>query len=131
LAHEGAGFEAEKWKDASKIYRRVMGIVLGKSKGKAAVESRGVVTKNTAELLESENNETVLPDLRMSGMLVRRVRCFTDGVVIGSKGFVNEVFEGSRERFSAQRKDGARKMSGAGTAAAGVLWSARDLRVRV
>ena len=131
LAHQGAGFEAEKWKDASRIYRRVMGIALGKSKGKAAVESRGVVTKNTAEMLESEDNETALPDLRMSGMLVRRVRYFTDGVVIGSKEFVNEVFEGARERFSAKRKDGARKMRGAGTAAAGVLWTARDLRVRV
>jgi putative transposase len=131
LAHQGAGFEAEKWEDASRIYRRVMGIALGKSKGKAAVESRGVVTKNTAEMLESEDNETALPDLRMSGMLVRRVRYFTDGVVIGSKEFVNEVFEGARERFSAKRKDGARKMRGAGTAAAGVLWTARDLRVRV
>jgi hypothetical protein len=50
--------------------------------------------------------------------------------VIGSKGFVNEVFVATRERFSAGRKDGARRMRGSGKAAAGVLWSARDLRMR-
>jgi hypothetical protein len=131
LAHEGIGFDAEKWKEASRIYRRVMGIALGKSKGESRVQSPGVVTKNTAELLVSEDNEAVLPDLGMSRMLVRRVRYFTDGVVIGSKGFVNEVFAGARERFGSNRKDGARKMRGAGAAAAGMLWSARDLRVRM
>jgi hypothetical protein len=56
------------------------------------------------------------------------VRYFTDGVVIGSRMFVNEAFAASRERFGAKRKDGARKMRGAAAAAAGVLWSLRDLR---
>jgi len=70
----------------------------------------------------------------MMGSLWRPISAslrFTDGAVIGSKAFVNEVFEGARERFSAKRKDGARKMRGAATAAAGVLWTARDLRVRL
>jgi hypothetical protein len=44
---------------------------------------------------------------------------------------VNEAFTNARERFSAKRKDGTRRMRGAGAPAAGVLWSARDLRVRV
>jgi hypothetical protein len=95
------------------------------------VESRGLVTKNTAELLASEDNETALPDLRLAGMLRCRVRYFTAGAVIGSRAFVNEAFAGARERFTPQRKDGARRMRGAGKAAAGVLWSVRDLRVRV
>jgi hypothetical protein len=64
-------------------------------------------------------------------MLRCRVRYFTDGAVIGSKAFVNEVFAAARERFTERRKDGARRMKGTGKAAAGVLWSARDLRVRV
>jgi len=71
---------------------------------------------------------------RMMGSLWRPISAslrFTDGVVIGCKEFLNEVFEGARERFCAKRKDGARKMRGAGTAAAGVLWTARDPRVRV
>jgi hypothetical protein len=59
------------------------------------------------------------------------VRYFTDGAVIGSKAFVNEVFVAARERFTERRKDGARRMKGNGKAAAGELWSVRDLRVRV
>jgi hypothetical protein len=71
----------------------------------------------------SKGNETVLPDLGMAGMLRHRVRYFTDGAVIGSKAFVSEAFAGARERFTEKRKDGA--------AAAGVLWSVRDLRLRI
>ena len=36
----------------------------------------------------------------------------TDGLVLGSKEFVNEVFIQHREKFGAQRKDGARKIRG-------------------
>jgi hypothetical protein len=50
------------------------------------------------------------------GKLLRcRVRYFTDRAVIGSRGFVDEVFRMCRERFS-------------GTAAAGTLWRVRDLQ---
>jgi hypothetical protein len=66
----------------------------------------------------------------MAAMLRRRVRYFTDGAVIGSKAFVNEAFAAARERFTARRMDGARRMKGSGSPAAGVLWSMRDLRVR-
>jgi hypothetical protein len=64
-------------------------------------------------------------------MLRCRVRYFTDGAVIGSRGFVNEAFVAARERFGARRKDGARKLRGSGAAAAGTLWSARELRKRI
>jgi hypothetical protein len=64
-------------------------------------------------------------------MLRCRVRYFTDGAVIGSKEFVNEVFAGARERFSIKRKDGARVMKGSGSSAKGVLWSARDLQAGI
>jgi hypothetical protein len=69
--------------------------------------------------------------LQFAAMLRHRVRYFTDGAVIGSKAFVNEAFDKARDRFTAKRKDGARRMRGSGQAAAGVLWSMRDLRVRV
>ena len=127
MGHQGAGFDqSEKWKEVSRIYRRAMGIALGKKSGSAAA-----VTKNTEEMLAAEDNETVLPDLGMAGMLRCRVRYFTDGAVIGSKAFVNEAFAAARERFTAKRRDGARKLRGNGQPAAGVLWSMRDLRVRV
>jgi hypothetical protein len=67
----------------------------------------------------------------MAKMLRMRVRYFTDGAVIGSKSFVNQTFDAARERFSEKRKDGARRMRGSAAAAAGKLWSARDLRVNV
>ena len=54
-----------------------------------------------------------------------------DGAVIGSRAFVDEVFARCRERFGGQRKDGARKLRGSGAAAAGRLWSVRDLRQRI
>ncbi len=115
-----------------------MGLALGRKPGKTQGSETqdprkrlDAVTKNTAELLASEENETVLPDLGMVKMLRCRVRYFTDGAVIGSKDFVNEAFAAARERFSVRRKDGARRMRGSGKAAAGTLWSMRDLRMSV
>ncbi|MEX1047884.1 MAG: chemotaxis protein CheW, partial [Akkermansiaceae bacterium] len=131
LSHEGAGFEADRWQEVARIYRRLMGMALGRKSGRAKAGSRGLVTRNTAEMLEAEDNETVLPDLGMAKMLRCRVRYFTDGAVIGSKKFVNEAFEGARERFTAKRKDGARAMRGSGSGAKGQLWSMRDLRVGI
>jgi putative transposase len=135
MSHQGAGFEAEKWQELSRIYRRAMGMALVKKPGRAmaskTAKGPGQITKNTAEMLEGDDNETVLKDLSLAKMLRCRIRYFTDGAVIGSKGFVNEMFLSAREMFSARRKDGARKMRGKGVAAPGVLWSVRDLRVRV
>lgn len=71
------------------------------------------------------------PDLKPAGVMLCRVNYFTNGVVIGSKAFVNDAFTSARERFGAKRKDGARRMRGSGKPAAGVLWSLRDLRLRV
>jgi len=67
-------------------------------------------------------------DVALGKMLRCRVRYFTDGAVIGSRGFVDEVFRLCRDRFGPQRKDGARKWRGSGSAAAGTLWSVRDLK---
>jgi hypothetical protein len=83
------------------------------------------------EALEAKDNGTVLADIRMAAMLRHRVRYFTDGAVIGGKEFVNEAFVAARERFTAKRKDGARRLRGAGKAAAGRLWSVRDLRTGI
>jgi hypothetical protein len=132
MSHQGAGFEADRWKEISRIYRRAMGLALGRKSGKAVVE-KGVSRPqmNTAEALEAKENGTVLPDLGMAGMLRCRVRYFTDGAVIGSKAFVNEAFTGARERFSPRRRDGARKLRGSARPSANMLWSARDLRLRV
>jgi putative transposase len=112
----GADANAELWPEVSRWYRQMMGMALGKNPGPIGVE-RG--------------KGTGLKDLGLSEMLACRVRYFTDGAVIGSKEFVNEAFAAARGRFTAKRKDGARRLRGNGKAATGVLWSARDLRVRV
>lgn len=71
----------------------------------------------------------VLRDIGVAAMLKYRIRYFTDGVAIGSREFVNELFRQGRHRFGPRRKEGARKMRGPAAAAAGVLWSMRDLRM--
>jgi putative transposase len=132
---QGVGCDAGKWDEVSRLYRRMMGLAIGRKPGRADVSQSakgiGQITKNTAELLESEDNETVLKDLGMAKMLRCRIRYFTDGAVIGSREFVNEAFASARERFGPKRKDGARKMRGDANPAAGMLWSLRNLRVRL
>ena len=135
LCDQGVGFEAEKWVEVSRLYRRMMGFSLERNPGRADVAGArckaGQSALNTGELPESEDNETILKDLGMAKMLRCRVRYFTDGAVIGSKEFVNEAFAGARERFGPERKDGARKLRGDATPANGLLWSLRDLRLGV
>jgi len=51
-------------------------------------------------------------ELSRANLLRCRVRYFSDGVALGSKLFVEEVFENNRTLFSERRKNGARKMCG-------------------
>jgi len=122
LSHRGAGFEAEKWKDAARVYRQMLGLALQRKSGEAELTAAKQVLKAKVKgELEAapQVNGTVLPELSMAAMLRCKVRYFTDGAVIGSKAFVNEAFSASRERFSARRKDGARRMKGPGASASG------------
>jgi putative transposase len=64
--------------------------------------------------------------LSLAAVLRCRVRYFTDGVVLGSKEFVDEFFEQRRAHFGKSRTSGARRMKGA---AWGPLRVLRDLRV--
>ena len=50
--------------------------------------------------------------LPIAQVLRLRVRYFSDGLVLGSKDFVNEVFEMNRSQFGKSRKSGARPMLG-------------------
>lgn len=58
-----------------------------------------------------------------------RVRYFSDGAVIGSRKFVNEVFTSAQNRFGTSRKTGARLMGG--LAKDEKLYSMRQLVVDV
>ncbi len=136
MSHQGTGFEADRWKDVSRIYRRMMGLALGRNKGRVEVHGMKIDTSlSAAEALATDKigtgNGTLLQELGLARMMRCRVRYFTDGAVIGSRDFVNEAFAATRDRFTANRKDGARKLRGNGSPAAGLLWSMRDLRLRV
>jgi hypothetical protein len=101
------------WRAVAGEYRELMDRALERKPGRAGTPDRAARESS------------------MAGMLRHRVRYFTDGVVIGSRGFVDEVFREARERFGPKRKDGARKMRGAGAPAAGTLWSLRNLRTDI
>jgi putative transposase len=60
-------------------------------------------------------------------LLRRRVRYFADGMMIGTKAFVDFAYRLSRDRFGANRRTGARKMRGV----ASELHTARVLRTGV
>jgi putative transposase len=64
--------------------------------------------------------------LSPSELIRLRVRYFSDGLVLGSKEFVESIFKENRLRFGPKRKDGARRLSECD----GELYSLRGLRIR-
>jgi putative transposase len=74
------------------------------------------------QVKEVQEQEGKLPAVEL---LHKRVRYFSDGLVIGSKALVQEAFEATKQYFSVKRKDGPRKMKGGDW---GDLRSMRDLR---
>jgi len=135
MAHKGYEADARHWAgNVSKEYRMLL-LAEGEERLQEVVGEDGkrnvrVVRKGMkqevmgAELAQLERSR----DVALGKMLRCRVRYFTDGAVLGSRAFVEEVFARSRERFGVKRKDGARKLRGIGAAAAGWLWSVRDLQ---
>ena len=148
MAHKGYEADARHWAGkVSKEYRMLL-LVEGEEKLREGVGETGkgetgkgetgkgevkVVRTGMrkeavkAELAQLEQSR----DVALGKMLRCRVRYFTDGAVLGSRGFVDGFFLASRERFGPKRKSGARKLRGNAAAAAGALWSVRDLQTRI
>ena len=138
MAHKGYEADARHWPGrVSKEYRMLL-LEEGEETLKESVNEAGeweaqVVRKGMkkaavdAEMAQLQRSR----DVAMRKMLQCRVRYFTDGAVIGSRGFVDEVFRLCRDRFGARRRDGARRWRGSGSGAAGTLWSARDLKKEI
>jgi putative transposase len=139
-AHKGVAADAALWaKDVAIEYRKILLAGAGerveerveRSGAMKRMVKRKGMSKETLEtekrrLLEAE--EKRMGEIPFGRMLRCRVRYLTDGAVIGSRAFVNAAFESARERFGPKRKDGARKLRGPASAAAGILWSLRDLQ---
>jgi REP element-mobilizing transposase RayT len=139
-AHKGVAADAAFWKDDVAIeYRKILlagaGDRLEERVDQSGAMKRIVKRKGLGkEQLDAERQrlmeaeEKRMGELPFGRMLRCRVRYFTDGAVIGSREFVNAAFASARDRFGPKRKDGARKLRGDGSAAAGMLWSLRDLQ---
>ena len=111
------------WRVVGREYRKLL-FGIGEERPAADGEKarKGISTSAVAKV-QRDGGKLSLPEL-----LRCRVRYFSDGTVIGSKGFVNAFFEAKREYFGAMRKDGARRMRGGSW---GSLRSLRNLRKEV
>lgn len=112
MSQNGADFEAVKWNDISQIYRRAMGLALEKRSGKAELEM-GVAHSgmDTANSIDTEENETALPDLKFASIMRCRVRYLIVGMVISSKMIVKHS-HATFKRHIKSWKTCIRKLSG-------------------
>ena len=94
--------------------------VSGRLKSALPLKKKGFSKERVEAVLKSGGK------LSRADLLLCRVRWFSDGVAIGSRGFVERVFNGCRSSFGAKRKDGARKVR---EDSAGSLHALRELRV--
>ncbi len=131
-AHQGRGADAGLWaNDVAREYRKLLMAGAVEKLESRVGRDGSAETRRTRKGMsagEAEREKERSGELSSGRMLRCRLRYFTDGAVIGSRSFVNVAFANARERFGMTRKDGARKMRGDASAAAGVLWSMRDLK---
>lgn len=76
----------------------------------------------------SEPSAKKSSDRAISKVIQHRIRYFSDGVVIGSKDFVDTFFKASRKRFGPKRTSGARKPRGSLSPLKNKLYSVRDFQ---
>jgi putative transposase len=144
-AHQGAPADDSLWAgDVSREYRRLL-MAGAVERSEERINEQGQrerrVTRKGIKAGAIGNNASAVAgsssavsgsrddgDIAHSKALRCRIRYFTDGVVLGSRSFVNEAFLHGRDRFGPRRKDGARKLRGSASALAGAVWNMRDLR---
>lgn len=122
----GSGHEPKPLCSATEVLERYRQLLYGRGEERGVAEDgsalkKGFTRQKTQEVLAEGGR------LPRSAYLRCRVRYFTDGAVIGSKDFVNEVFTNLKERFGQKRRTGARLMRG--LARDERLYSMRDLKV--
>jgi hypothetical protein len=108
-----------RWRKAQGVYRRLL-YVAGRKREEGPAKGKHGFTDAEIEAVEEREGRLGIPE-----MLRHRVRYFHDGVAIGSRAFLEEVFRNHRENFGPKRKEGARRMRGADW---GELMAMRDVR---
>ena len=118
------GTVEEDWASASARYRQLL-YVSGEEQG---VRENGQPVRKgfSAAVVDAVIEEK--GKLPLNKILRSRIRYFTDGVIIGSRVFVEDAFGRHRGHFSAKREGGARLMKGGDW---GDMFTARQLRVDV
>ncbi len=112
----GEGASIEKYREL------IFGVGEQRNAGpKGQRAKRGISRKRVEEVMAKKGK------LSNWEMLRCRVRYFCDGAVLGTKEFVNGIFESERHRFGPKRKTGARPMRFVEAAGMTTL---RDLRLK-
>jgi hypothetical protein len=119
LVAHGGGNRNLAAREGLEAYRcALFGRAEERTDGAGRVVKRGADAGKIKEVLANRGR------VPMREFLRRRVRYFTDGAVIGSKGFLEEVFARAREQLGGKRKDGARRLRGLSEK----MYALRDLR---
>ena len=123
----GPGSRSHPGSDAGSGQRQGQGQDSGQSLGwREAGRAYGRVLSIEADQRTEESGEMGLGEL-----LLQSVRYFTDGVVIGSREFVDAVFASQPAKMKGKRKTGARKMKGGDWGLSEGLYALRDLTKNV
>jgi REP element-mobilizing transposase RayT len=109
------GSHDTQWEAVGGSYRKQL-----YDRGEKTSSRMGFSREVVNAVLEGEGKLTLAQALRC------RVRYFSDGVALGSKAFVEDVFERNREQFGVKRKRGARPLR---KTQSGELCTMRDLRM--
>lgn len=118
------GYGRNEWRQIAAGYRALLYL--------EGVEVRNADGKSLRAGVSTEDfyRETANGGRESSGKrLAKRVRYFSDGAAIGSREFLEAVFERSRMMFGSGRKSGARKFRGEEWKGEG-LYALRDLNLQ-
>ena len=109
-----------QWKEAQEVYREYLLVSSG------AAGSRGKVVLSREEIQKKLEKGK---ELGMNEVLRLRLRHLSEGMVLGSREYVEGVFAEFRDRFGARRRTGARKIRGLPLGS--LMMSLRDLKQAV
>lgn len=121
------------WRDAGRAYRNWLfvegvekedGVKGAPGTGMDGARRRGIPRERARKVLEGKGGGE---ELSVRELLRLRARYWTDGVILGTREFVNRVFKAQPASVKGKRKTGARRMRG-GNWGEGGLFTLRDLR---
>ena len=103
------GWSAARWDRVQARYRKLLFDLGCQQEGplEPGEKIRGGIPKEEVEKVLKAGGK-----LSRAQALRCRIRYFNDGVALGSKEFIESIFQSHREKFSTKRKDGARKLKG-------------------